>query len=286
MNEKRIAYIKIILAMLIWGSLGIFASNIPLESSQIVLGRICLGGLFLLVVFILKGIKSPRENLKKALPVLLVSGCLMGFNWVFLFEAYRYTSVSIATIAYYMAPIIVMAASPFVLKERITFPKFVGIALAMVGIVLTAGELGGGVNPLKGFIYGLAAAFLYACVTLLNKKVSGISGIEITLLQLLGAGVVILPYALLTNTSGWEVPGGLGIICLIIIGIVHTGIALYLYFSAIQQLPGQTVALCSYIDPGSALVFSAVFLGDRLGFIEIIGAIMILGGAAFGEMKK
>lgn len=284
MNQTSKAYIKLVIAMLIWGSVGIFGKMIPMESAQIVLGRVVLGAVVLGAVYAFSREKSSWHLLKKNLPILALSGAAMGFNWIALFEAYKYTTVSLSTIAYYCAPIVVMAASPFFLKEKITKTKAVGILAAMAGLVCITGNLSGGSDPAKGFLFGLLAAVLYASVTLLNKKASGISGMEITLMQLAAAGIVILPYAVITNESGWTLPPFEGTMALLIIGIVHTGFALYLYFSSIQQLPGQTVALCSYIDPCSALIFSAIFLGERLGLMDFAGAVLILGGALYGEL--
>lgn len=286
MNQRSKAYIKLITAMLIWGSVGLFAKMIPMESAQIVLGRVLLGGIVLGIVYAVSGEKSSFAQLKKNIPVLALSGAAMGFNWIALFEAYKFTTVSLSTIAYYCAPIVVMAVSPFFLKERITKTKAIGILAAMAGLLCITGELDGGSDPKRGFLFGLLAAVLYASVTLLNKKASGISGMEITLMQLIAAGTVILPYAVISNQSGWAMPPLSGIAALLVIGIVHTGFALYLYFSSIQQLPGQTVALCSYIDPCSALVFSALFLGERMAVKDFAGAALILGGALYGELAQ
>lgn len=286
MNQRSKAYIKLITAMLIWGSVGLFAKMIPMESAQIVLGRVLLGGIVLGIVYAVSGEKSSFAQLKKNIPVLTLSGAAMGFNWIALFEAYKFTTVSLSTIAYYCAPIVVMAVSPFFLKEKITKTKAIGILAAMAGLLCITGELDGGSNPKRGFLFGLLAAVLYASVTLLNKKASGISGMEITLMQLIAAGIVILPYAVISNQSGWAMPPLSGIAALLVIGIVHTGFALYLYFSSIQQLPGQTVALCSYIDPFSALVFSALFLGERMAVKDFAGAALILGGALYGELAQ
>ena len=292
MNKKKLAYIKIIIAMLIWGSLGIFIRNIPLlSSSEIVLARVVLGGIFLMIVFLAKGKRPSKGSIKKTLPFLALSGILMGFNWMFLFESYRYTTVSMATVAYYCAPIVVMIASPFMLKEKLTIYKIFGVAMAMAGLICITGNLYGGDNPVKGLGYGLMAATLYASVTLLNKKVStipniSISGIEITLIQLVSAGVVILPYTLITHQGAWVLPAGFGLFCLFVVGIIHTGVALYLYFSSMQVLSGQSAALCSYIDPASALIFSAIILAERMTTLQLLGAILVLGGAAFGEFYK
>ena len=155
---------------------------------------------------------------------------------------------------------------------------------AVAGMFIVTGVNIGGSNPVRGLILGLAAALLYASVTLINKGTSGLSGLEITLIQLIGAALVVIPYTFITHQGPWlDIASEAGLYAAIV-GLVHTGLALFLYFSSIQELPAQSVALCSYIDPASALFFAAIFLGDVLSPVQIIGALMILGGAAIGEL--
>ena len=279
------AYFKIITAMLIWGTLGIFTRFIGISSGEMVLFRVVIGGFTLLLVYLFSKRHSSGRSIRRAAPLLILSGVVMGFNWLFLFEAYKHTSVSIATVAYYCSPSIVTLLSPLFFKERIAPLRVMGILCCIIGLVLIAGSISGTTATMKGFGYGLAAAALYACVTMLNKCAKGISGMEITLIQLLGAFLVMLPYCLVKGGGTISLPqSAQGAVCLVILGAVHTGLALYLYFSSLQTLPAQSAALCSYIDPGSALVFSAVFLNEKLSFVQIIAAVLILGGALFGEL--
>ncbi|MDO5306076.1 MAG: DMT family transporter, partial [bacterium] len=212
---------------------------------------------------------------------------VMGFNWVFLFEAYKYTTVSMATVSYYCAPVIITVLSPLVLGEKLTAARIAGIAAATAGMFMITGSLQGGSQPLKGVLFGLLAALFYACVTLLNKKLKGsFTGIQITMIQLLAAGLVVTPYAVANHQGAWVMPQGAGLVCLIIVGVVHTGIVLHLYFSSMQILPGQSVAMCSYIDPVSSLLIAAAGLSERMSIVQIIGAFLIIGGAAFGELYR
>ena len=152
---------------------------------------------------------------------------------------------------------------------------------------MITGSLSGGSQPLKGILFGLLAALFYACVTLLNKKLKGsFTGIQITMIQLLAAGLVVTPYAVANHQGAWVMPHGAGLVCLIIVGVVHTGIVLHLYFSSMQILPGQSVAMCSYIDPVSSLLIAAAVLSERMSIVQIIGAVLIIGGAAFGELYR
>ncbi len=174
-----------------------------------------------------------------------------------------------------------------VLGEKLTAARIAGIAAATAGMFMITGSLSGGSQPLKGVLFGLLAALFYACVTLLNKKLKGsFTGIQITMIQLLAAGLVVTPYAVANHQGAWVMPHGAGLVCLIIVGVVHTGIVLHLYFSSMQILPGQSVAMCSYIDPVSSLLIAAIALGERMSVIQIIGAFLIIGGAAFGELYR
>ena len=278
------SYAKLIASMLIWGTLPIFVTNIPCSSAETVMWRIIFGTAFLLLVFVFAKNKSDKAMYKKWTPKLIFTGFFMGAKWVFLFVAYKWVDVSISTLTYYMAPIIVMIASVFLFKETAGKFKIIGTAAAIAGMVIVTGVNVGGLDPMKGILYGLASAVCYASVTLLNKSTKGLSGLEMTIIQLIGAALAIIPYNFLTHTGPWlDLASEAGIYA-ILVGLLHTGVALFLYFSSIQELPAQSVALCSYIDPASALIFAAVLLGDVLSPIQWVGAIMILGGAAVGEL--
>ena len=289
---KQKAYIKLVFAMIIWGTLGPLVKQIPLASGEIVLARVILGLATLGIIYFASGgcragNTADRYAVRKDIAILFVSGAVMGFNWVFLFEAYKYTTVSMATVSYYCAPVIITALSPLVLGEKLTASRIAGIAAATAGMFMITGSLQGGSQPLKGVLFGLLAALFYACVTILNKQLKGgFTGIQITIVQLFAAGIVVAPYAVINHEGAWVMPQGAGLVCLIIVGVVHTGIVLHLYFSSMQILPGQSVAMCSYIDPVSSLLIAAAVLSEKMSIVQIIGAVLIIGGAAFGELYR
>lgn len=289
---KQKAYIKLVFAMIIWGTLGPLVKQIPLASGEIVLARVILGLATLGIIYFASGgcragNTADRYAVRKDIAILFVSGAVMGFNWVFLFEAYKYMTVSMATVSYYCAPVIITALSPLVLGEKLTASRIAGIAAATAGMFMITGSLQGGSQPLKGVLFGLLAALFYACVTILNKQLKGgFTGIQITIVQLFAAGIVVAPYAVINHEGAWVMPQGAGLVCLIIVGVVHTGIVLHLYFSSMQILPGQSVAMCSYIDPVSSLLIAAAVLSERMSIVQIIGAVLIIGGAAFGELYR
>lgn len=280
--------LKMTLAMLIFGSIGLFVKNIDLSSSEIALFRGMIGSLFLIVIsFILK--KNLRfRTTKKNIALLVFSGAAIGFNWIFLFEAYRYTTISNATLSYYFAPIFVMMLAPFVLKEKLTFGKVGSIVAAMAGLFLIVGtdsNSSGEYDHVTGIMYGLLAAAFYASVILMNKFIKNLSDYETTVAQLGLASIVLFPYVLFNESFNLTTLNTTSIILIFIVGIIHTGLAYVFYFSAIKELNGHTIAIFSYIDPISAVIMAAIFLSESMSIVQVIGGVFILGSTYLSETK-
>lgn len=286
-KQQTLPRIQLISAMAIFGTIGIFVTYIPLSSSLIALVRGAIGTAFLLLVLLCQGKKPDFAAIKKNLLILALSGGFIGINWILLFESYRYTLVSIATLCYYFAPILVILLSPILLGERFSLKKILCVLAALLGMALISGIFQGGeIGPenLKGILFGLGAAAFYAGVVLLNKKLKDIAGFDATLTQLFFAALVISPYALTTGGATGEATV-LGLVLLLVVGVIHTGFAYTLYFSSIQKLPAQTAAIFSYIDPVISLVLSALILGERMGVSGVIGAVLILGSTFLSEIS-
>lgn len=282
-----------VMAMLIFGSVGLFVKGIGLPSGVIALVRGVLGSLFLFAAGRIMNQRISWQALKQNRLMLFLSGTAIGFNWIFLFEAYRYTSVSCATLSYYCAPVFVTLLSPWILKEKLTWKKAVSIAGAVLGMILIADIFTGresGSNDLLGIGLGLIAAMLYASVVLLNKFIKGLSGIETTVAQLVVAAVVLLPYTAVTELipgmgDGFRITV-LGIGLLLVVGIVHTGMGYLLYFSSMKKLPAQTIAVLSYIDPLTAILLSALILGEQLHGLQMVGAGLLLGMTLWSGLQR
>lgn len=282
MNRVRIEKLKLITSMCIFGTIGIFVRHIPLPSSVIAFVRGLVGMLFLLAVVLVKKSPISVKDIKKNLIWLILSGAFLGMNWILLFEAYRFTSVATATLCYYLAPIIVILVSPFLLKEKLTFRKILCTAVALVGMIFVSGVLQNGVpeiTELKGILFGLGAAILYAGIMLINKKIQGISAYDKTIVQLGISAIVILPYCLWAEEITALPFSGKVLFMLILVGVLHTGITYFLYFGAMGQLDAQTVAIISYIDPVVAVLISIFVLREGMDIGGIVGAVLILGAA-------
>ncbi|MBQ7383296.1 MAG: EamA family transporter [Clostridia bacterium] len=280
------AKIKLTVAMTIFGTIGVFRSYIPFPSSVIAFIRGFIGMLFLIAVIAIKREKINFTAIKKNLALLLVSGALIGLNWILLFEAYRYTTVATATLCYYMAPVFVIIVSPFILKEKLNTRKILCTLAAIVGMVTISGVLTGGATDIRGILFGLGAALLYATVIILNKFISGVSDYEKTVIQLGMAAFAALPYVLLTEdiTALQITPAILALLA--IVGIIHTGVAYTLYFGSIEKIKAQTAAIFGYIDPVVALILSAVILKESFTWLHFLGSLMILGAAVMIELPQ
>ena len=279
MNGKM----KILTSMAIFGTVGIFVRFIPMASAGIAFCRGILGCVFLLILMAISGKKPNLIDIQKNGWILAISGAAIGINWILLFEAYRYTTVAIATICYYLAPAFVTLGSPLV-GEKLSVKKLSCIGVAIVGMVFVSGVLQGNQqSSLLGVVLGVGAAVFYATVILMNKKLSPIGAYDKTLCQLGAASLVVAPYLLIVDGMDFSSMSTLSWVMLSILGVVHTGFAYALYFGSIKELKTQTVALLSYIDPILAIVLSALILHEPMGVKEIIGSVLILGAAYISE---
>lgn len=282
--------LKVIGAMLTFSTIGIFVKNIDLPSSEIAFSRGIIGGIFIILTSCILKKKISLNSIRRNLKILVFSGVVMGLNWMFLFEAYKYTTISIATISYYFAPIFVMIASPILLKETLSLKKVICICLAMIGMLLIVGTnktSGENIeyNHILGIFYGILAAIFYANVIISNKFIVDISPGDRTVVQLFVGAIILIPYILTTTGFHFSSLHGISLYNLLFLGMFHTGLAYTVYFSAIKNLKGQTLAILSYIDPIFSVIISTLFLKENLRLFQIIGGVLILGSTFVSEIK-
>lgn len=289
MMKQRQDRLLLILSMVIFGTIGIFRKFIPLPSSMLAFVRGLIGMLFLLVLVTVRRQKVSKDAVRRNLLVLILSGIALPFNWMLLFEAYNHTSVATATLCYYMAPIFLILVSPVLFGEKLTEKKICCVAVALLGMTMVSGVFdagAGGIVGVKGILLGLGAAVLYAAVMVLNRYLKDISAYDKTILQLGLAAVVMLPYVLLTeDLSAVTLTGG-AVGMLLVVGIVHTGVAYACYFGSIGALPAQTVALFSYIDPVVAILLSVLVLRESSSVWAMVGAVLVLGSTLVSELPE
>lgn len=273
------------LSMAVFGTVGLFKRFIPVSAGELALYRAILASIVLGLYLLLTKNPIPFTKIKKQLPLLLLTGAIMGFNWILLFRAYEYTTVSIATLSYSFAPVIVTIACPLLFREKLTPWQLLCFVVSTAGLVLiTDINSSGNSHHLTGIIFGLGAAVLYASVVLMNKFIQGVNGIHRTFLQFLAAMVVLIPYVALTGGPDFTKMDATGWLCLLILGVVHTGVTYCVYFSSIAKLPGHKVALLSYIDPLIAVLCSVLILHEAMNPWQWVGGGLILGATALSEL--
>lgn len=287
MNNINKSRLMLIISMAVFGTIGLFVRYIPLSSGEIALYRAVLAALLIGAYLTVSKQKIPFKSIKKELPLLLISGVAMGINWILLFEAYKYTTVSVATLSYYFAPVIVTVVCPFLFREKLGLKQVICFIMSTIGLVLITGigDLSGSNSHLTGILFGLGAACFYATVILLNKFIKGVDGIHRTFLQFIAAIIILLPYVLLSSGINLNTLATGGWICLLIVGLIHTGITYCLYFSSLKELPGQKAAILSYIDPLVAVLVSVFILKETMTLWQIIGGFLILAFTLLNELN-
>lgn len=282
---RNTAFIKYISALLLFGLNGIVASHIPLNSYEIVFLRTLIGSVLLLVLFLVSKGKFHIKEYKKDMLFIILSGIAMGTSWMFLYEAYQQIGVSMSSLLYYCGPVIVMILSPLIFREKLTVPKMLGFITVLVGIFLVNGNAVDGNSNSWGLFCGAMSAVMYFFMVTLNKQSKQICGMENSVIQLVVSFLSVAVFVGIKQGLVIHVPVSAWP-WVLVLGIVNTGIGCYLYFSPLSKLPVQTVAVCGYLEPLSAVVFAALLLGEKMTFIQMMGAVCIIGGAMIGELVK
>lgn len=286
--KKNSAQIMLIASMVIFGTLGPFVRNISVSSGELALYRAIMAAVLIGVFLLISKQKIDFSDIKKEVPLLLISGVAMGINWILLFEAYKYTTVSAATLSYYFAPVIVTVVCPILFREKLSGKQIICFVMSTIGLVLITGigDIGKSGTDIIGILFGLGAAVFYATVVLLNKFIKKVEGIHRTFLQFIAAIVILLPYVALTSGVTLGAMDGTGWLCLLVVGVVHTGVTYCMYFSSLKELPGQRAAILSYIDPLVAVLVSVFVLNEEMSPIQAVGGVLILCFTLWNELPS
>jgi len=279
--------IQFIVSMVIFGTIGLVVRNIDLTSSERALLSSFIGCLFLTILFFIMKKKFSWHLIKSNASILIFSSIALGGNWVFLYQSYDHTSIANATLGYYFAPVFVMLLSPFVLKEPLSIRKMACVTVAVIGLVFIVGDglSASQTNDLLGLFYGLIAAAFYAALLLLNKFIKAIEKLELTILQLGITALLLMPYVFLTCGFGIFHVTSSSIPFILILGIFNTGIGFWLFFSGMENLKGQSIAMLSYVDPFVAILISALILQEHMTMLQMLGGALLLASTFVSEIK-
>ena len=280
------AKLMMIIAMSLFGTLGVSTYFIDLPASVIVVGRGLIGASFLLILIHFSGSKLSKDDIYGNMFTLICSGVCLGLNWLFLFEAYKSIEISVATVLNYLTPAMVILISPIVFKTRLTFIKLGCALLALLGLVLVTGIIENGTEEINtyGIVCGLLAAVFYTGLVVFNKKLKSIGSYDRTFVQLLIAGIVIAVYCLFTVDFSSLHPDAMSIVLLVVIAVFQTAIAFTLYFGSLAHLDAPTAVMYGYIEPVISIALSVIILHVVMGIIGWIGAALILGSTFLSEI--
>jgi len=277
--------IKLVLVMLIWGSLGVFTRSIPLSALSLAFLRALIALPVLYAVMKMK--KSDRVKWPLLVPYI-ISGILLGFGWLTLFYGFKHTGISSAVMIYNMCPVYVMIFAPLVLKETISKMQIAVIFVSFLGLFLIVGQ-----NISEGCSYmGLAlsavSGMLYATIVLINRSIKvRVDNQRATFVQILTAMIVLLPFVLVNGEISSVLRlDSMAVAYTILLGILHTGAAYTMFFSLYSQMKSVEIVSYSYLEPLFGILFSVIFIGETLTLPQIIGGILILGSTYIGEILK
>lgn len=287
-NNGVSSRLQLIFSMMLFGTIGTLSRYINMPSSVICLGRAFFGVLIILAILAVRREKPDTEAIRRNIGWLVLSSTFMCVNWICQFEAFKYTTIATSTLCYYMQPVFYILAAAAVLREKLSARKIACVIIAFCGMIFVSGVLQTGlhISELKGVLFAISGGFFYAMVVLINKYMKDISPVDTTIMQLALVSVIMLPYSAVTGAFGQVSITTTGIICLLVLGFLHTGIGYIIYFDAVNKLPAQTVGILSYIDPVEAVMLSAFFLKEPVTVFTVIGAVMILGAAAYSELSE
>lgn len=274
---------KFTASLLLFGSNGIVASHIGLPSYDIVVLRSFFGMALLAILLLVVRNRSKSTFSWRSFGFISVSGAFLGISWLLLYEAYNLVGVGTSSLLYYCGPVLVMALSPVLFKERLTHSRVAGFAIVLIGVALVnSGGLGGNLSP-EGLAYGAVAALCLAAMIVFNKKAGGVGGLETAFIQIASAfavafvgTAVVHGVAIDVQPTDWP--------AILVLGFANTGLGCYLYFGSMGKLKAQSVAVLGYIEPVSAVVMAMAFLGEGMSALQITGALLVIAGAAATEL--
>ena len=293
-KRARVAHVSVgvaatamlVASLVMSGGNGVLASGVSLPSHQIVLLRAVLGVAILAVMLLAS--RKPLQMMahKREALMLAGAGAALGADWLFLFEAYEYAGVGMSTILCYCAPIIVMALSPLLFREKFTVQKTVGFVVVVAGAALVNVSAVQGGASAYGIACGLVSAVCFAAMMLLSKKVAHVAGVEKVFIELAAAALVVGVYSVAFKGTSFEIVSALSVadaVPIVLLG-VSTALGNYLYLKAMGSLSAQSVAVLGYVEPLSAVAMGAVFLGETLLPVQMLGAGCIVFGAVLSEL--
>lgn len=256
-----------------WGSIGVLVRWVDLPPVVLVWSRVTIGSLGLgLYLLIHPGQRSVRLFAYRPMRSV-ATGLLVAGHWVALFAALQRAPIGSVLLVTYLGPVLVAAAAPKVLGERVSMRLACLLGVAALGCALVVGPAAHGLAGWGLALSGLAAV-TYALITLVGKPLAEhYGGIRVAFQQQVVAAVVLAPFA---ARATWGSPK-LSWLWLLVLGLGHTAIGMAVFFSALERVEAAVIGLLGYLEPASAVLFGWWLLSERPTLPTVVGGAMIVG---------
>lgn len=279
-KEIRRGAAEMSMAMLMSGTIGWLVVSSQQSPFNVVFFRCIFGGATLALVCAVLGLFRRKLFSWKMLGLALLGGAAIVINWLLLFAAYSRASISMATAVYNTQPFMLVALGALVFRERISASTVVWLVVAFVGLVFVVkvepAVLAVPGHYLAGVAYAVGAAAMYAISSIITKRLKGTPPHLIALIQVSLGVVMLAPFVRFDALPA----SGVQWLELIVLGVVNTGLMYVLLYGAIQKLPTSMTGALSFIYPVVAIIVDRVAFGQKLAWIQVLGAVLILLAAA------
>lgn len=273
-QEKKKGLLEMFFATFIWGSIPVFSVWCNLPSPIFVFFRVLLAFPFVFLYSVKKfGVKE-FFRLKPFIPLFL-SGIVLSLNWILFFWAIQLTSVANAVILYYLGPIFTIILAVLFLKEHFGKILFWATLLAFSGAVLTfVPNMNTAVfhRTFLGLITAFFSGLFYGLLGFISKiGIKFHSAMKLITYQIFISIFFTLPFLFFLHFKIYP----LIIALLVVTGLVHTALALFLWYDSLNYIRVATAAIFSYLDPLFAIVLSLALLHQNPTLFQIFGGVLI-----------
>lgn len=278
--------LQVIGNMVLFGTIPLVVVGLNLSSPAIIQWRTLIGSIFLFLLATITKKPVGWDGIRKTWLPLTCSGICLGLNWITIFESYQTISVGITIVICYSAPILVFLLSPLLFRTHTTRAEVIGIIATVLGMVLM--NLTSQVDGMTGgsLLFPCLAALCYAGVLISGRYITGVSGRDSTLVQMVISFLIATLYSVLRMGELTQIPTSMGWVILVVLGILHTGLGYTLFFHLISKVPAQEFALLSYVEPASALLLAGIVLKEQMTPAQLLGAALIFGGVIYAQIRS
>lgn len=252
-----------------------------MDNVSILVYRFLFGSAAMLAILLLRK-TNMRVSLSELLRIVLLAIFYITTALATL-ECYKYLSSGIATALVYTDPIWCALIGLAFLGDKFSIKLTSSILLASLGVMMMTGVFSGdGTFSMIGLLLGLASGLAYGIYLILvpRLKVKHIASLKLTFYVFFTGMWLLIAYSLMTNGGVEEVPDSSCWLDLALLGLIPTAISNICVTVSLKLIDSTIVAILGAFEPLTAMVVGVVILGEPLGFIGVVGGMLILVAVA------